>query len=128
MVIEEGSAGEIESHAHHLGAVGIDVDRPDHPRVPILLRPDLYLDEADGVRPGANANAVGDREVVEPQPGGRERVRNVAHLVPFANANEVGKVVWTIPRWSRWYWISVGYSVVSRRPIMRCLLRLGAFQ
>ena len=33
-----------------------------------------------------------------------------------------------MPRWSRWYWMSVGRNAPSRQPSMTCLLRSGACQ
>ena len=71
---------------------------------------------------------VGDGEVVRREPGGRERMRDVAHLVAVAEPDDGGKVVLDDAEVVAVVAMSVGSSSVSRRPTMRCLLRLGACQ
>ncbi|OYV64864.1 MAG: hypothetical protein B7Z72_12765, partial [Gemmatimonadetes bacterium 21-71-4] len=91
--IDERGAGEAERHAHHLPRPAIQVHGADDARLGGVLGADLHLVDVEGLARDGDAQRIGDGVVVEPWAVLGQRVRGVAHLVAFPDADDVGEVV-----------------------------------
>jgi hypothetical protein len=89
---------EAEAEPHQLGGFGVEVEGSDHEGQVEVAR--AHLDLADQHLPpgGSDGERIAQRVVVERETCRRERVRHVAHLVAFADPDDVAEIVGDDPQ------------------------------
>src|SRR3990172_5673229 len=92
-LVEVGAPRELEPHAHQLGFVGVQVERPHQPRGGRLLGAHQHLVYPHQALGDLDGQRVRECVVVPPGRTGCQRVGDVPHLVPFPNTNAVPEPV-----------------------------------
>src|SRR5256714_5047780 len=93
ILVDQCGAREAERHLYHFARLTINVDCSDGARLAVILGPDAHLVNVEDSVRQADLQRVTDREVVDLQSGGRQRVRNISHFVPFADPDEISEIV-----------------------------------
>ena len=93
ILVDERGTREAERHANDFSSLAVDVDGAHGARLAVVLRTHFHLIDVEHAGPEANLKRVVNGEIVDPEAGCRERMRDVLDLVAFAYPDDVPEVV-----------------------------------
>src|SRR4029077_13280438 len=91
--VEVGAGREVERHPDEIGGGRVEIESAYDAREVEALGPHAQRHDAHLALGERDDGGVAEREVVQAEPGGRERVRHVPHFVPLAQPDGGAEVV-----------------------------------